>query len=728
MDPTRTPLMLPRRVDRLLRSRALAPSLAASRIKRFLRGIAFSRSLRSLSSRLQRANLIGAWPPSAEFKAVVDRSRSKWFLRDLRKFISSITYLISRKIVISGSTVQEEEELRPMNIRVLMTVVLIVNRPESCFEGIGELERKVQASARPVYDSLCQLLDQTQRLPLKDIPWAEHRPFLRQLRVYFDNFAEWKIPDEKKLTDRIRHALLALYRSESHLKGSENDYSNMKQEFKTQKLKLRAKLVQLAGQQGLEAFDKELQQQDFYTPSDDSSETLPEDGNGSAVLSQLPGRMTNEQLAHELLLDPTFKLDTQGAGYIDDGTLAKIRDSFKIAFWDSLVDDLRVQPPCYTRVLNVIGEVRDGIIDLAPSRKKELSEKIDVGFWKQQIDIGALDWPSCVGMIDGMVKICLQMQTGERNKETLEAWKLMEPTLRSTTPEEQPKAFCDALQYALDRVNAMRVDAANARLRNIAHVIQQHGIEYEQAHMDKKLKSNPSYLQLTPGWILETISSVSEKDNEMLAKLSRGDGVAFEQIQAEAILRLVTAEQPVTNATCPEIVLLDLSRLQKLHASLRFDVFACATMGMASQRLLIKGNSTSVQGFLQHLKTALNGFDASRLSPEEAKVAFLDSFSSELSETEKQAVSATYTPEVLRQLLNAPKLVTDKAFKPVVDQWRKIVVGRCYDTPTSPLLLNVHDRITRNAKELLRAVDINRRVHSAIYNDLIAKKAAVLNE
>lgn len=728
MDPTRTPLMLPRRVDRLLRSRTLAPSLAASRIKRFLRGTLFFNSLRSLALRIQRSNLVGDWPSSADFHSMLDRSRSKWFLRDLNKFIKYAMYFICRKIVHGDSTMQQEEKPCPMNVRVLMSMVFIVNRPESCFGDIGELERKLQASARPVYDSLCKLLEQAQRLPLKDIPWEEHRPFLLQLRVYCDDFEKWKVPDQNKLVQRIRRALFAIYRSDFHLKGSDDNYSVMKQEFRAQKLKLRAKLLQLAGKQGLEAFDKELEQEDFYTPSDDLSDTLPEDGNKPAVLPQLPGRMTNEQLAHELLLDPNFKLDTRGAGYIEDGTLANVRDSFKTAFWDSLVDDLLVQPPCYTRVLKVIGEVRDGIIDIAPSRKQELSEKIDVGFWKQQIDIGALDWPSCVDMIEGMVKLCLQMQTGERNKETLEAWKLMEPTLRATAPEEQPKAFCDALQYSLDRVNAMRVDAANARLRNIAHVIQQHGIEYEQAHMQKKLKSNPSYLQLTPGWILETISSVSEKDKEMLAKISSGDGVAFEQIHGEAILRLVTAEQPVTNATCPEIVILDLSRLQKLHASLRFDVFACATMGMASQRLLAKGKGTSAQGFLQHLKTALNGFDASKLSPEKAKAAFLDSFSSELSETEKQALSPMYTPEVLRQLLDAPSLVTDKAFKPVADQWRKIVVGRCYDAPTSPLLLNVHDRITRNAKELLRVVNINRSVHSKLYNDLIAKQAALLNE
>jgi hypothetical protein len=44
----------------------------------------------------------------------------------------------------------------------------------------------------------------------------------------------------------------------------------------------------------------------------------------------------------------------------------------------------------------------------------------------------------------------------------------------------RPLAFCKGLEFLLDRVNAMRIDAANARLRMIAPVIKDHSIDYER--------------------------------------------------------------------------------------------------------------------------------------------------------------------------------------------------------------------------------------------------------
>ena len=45
---------------------------------------------------------------------------------------------------------------------------------------------------------------------------------------------------------------------------------------------------------------------------------------------------------------------------------------------------------------------------------------------------------------------------------------------------DHPLVFCNALEFLLDRVNMMRIDAANARLRLIAPVVRDHGIDYER--------------------------------------------------------------------------------------------------------------------------------------------------------------------------------------------------------------------------------------------------------
>jgi hypothetical protein len=76
-----------------------------------------------------------------------------------------------------------------------------------------------------------------------------------------------------------------------------------------------------------------------------------------------------------------------------------------------------------------------------------------------------------------------------RDDETKERFKVIEGLLEAAGfPQQQPhasqaaelapeskakkpRAFCKGLEFLLDRVNAMRIDAANARLRLIAPVL-----------------------------------------------------------------------------------------------------------------------------------------------------------------------------------------------------------------------------------------------------------------
>ena len=67
----------------------------------------------------------------------------------------------------------------------------------------------------------------------------------------------------------------------------------------------------------------------------------------------------------------------------------------------------------------------------------------------------------------------------------------------ATAAEEQPRAFCDALEFLLERVNAIRIDAANARLRLIAPVIENHGLEYERSKFAEKLENGTLTLERT---------------------------------------------------------------------------------------------------------------------------------------------------------------------------------------------------------------------------------------
>jgi hypothetical protein len=123
---------------------------------------------------------------------------------------------------------------------------------------------------------------------------------------------------QAKLNCRIKHALIALYEAEQHLPSDEPEDSKLKVEFRSQIERLRSKLQQIAGVQALTDFDENRASGRAVAP-------MP---GGVGAYSALPGRLTNEQLAHELLLDPEFQLNESGGCNIENPIYHRIRESF----------------------------------------------------------------------------------------------------------------------------------------------------------------------------------------------------------------------------------------------------------------------------------------------------------------------------------------------------------------------------------------------------------------
>jgi hypothetical protein len=94
--------------------------------------------------------------------------------------------------------------------------------------------------------------------------------------------------------------------------------STLKLEFSTQIELLRSMLQQIAGADALTAAARE--------------------GGSGGAYAALPGRMANEQLAHELLLDPTFQLDESRGAMEEIPVFHRIREWFHwVVFSDSSV-------------------------------------------------------------------------------------------------------------------------------------------------------------------------------------------------------------------------------------------------------------------------------------------------------------------------------------------------------------------------------------------------------
>ncbi len=342
-----------------------------------------------------------------------------------------------------------------VNVRVFLAAFMIAYRPTHVFESIGPLEQSLFEAALPLLGTFQRIVERVASAgSFQGVAFDLSCDFPTMLFEYLKRFKAWKVPDEAKLTCRIKHALIALYSAEQHLPPDEPKDSKLAVEFRTQIERLRAKLQQIAGADALAQFDANRA----------ASVVVRTGGDAFPSYAMLPGRMTNEQLAHELLLAPAFQLDESGGSEVENPIYHRIRESFHQAFWDSLVDDLKLPTPCYVRVLRVLSEVRDGISDLAGALESvSVNETIDTEFIRRQVESGAYDWDSCKRLVGGVVSIIRRVQAPKRDEETAQQWRKVGASMLSAEEADRPSVTCKALEFLLDRINAMRIDAANAR-------------------------------------------------------------------------------------------------------------------------------------------------------------------------------------------------------------------------------------------------------------------------
>jgi hypothetical protein len=230
-----------------------------------------------------------------------------------------------------------------VNVRVFLAGYMIAYRSTHVFENMGALEHALLDAATPLltkFQEMCNVV--REKKAFSAVPVELSRDFPTMLFDYLKRFKAWKVPDEAKLTCRIKHALVALYQAEEHLPADEPEDSKLKIEFRTQIDRLRSKLQQIAGADALQKFDEERLSGALTgaCPPPPGGDGDGRGKGGGGALGALPGRMTNEQLAHELLLDPEFQLAEDGGCSVENPVFNRIRDSFHkvcVCVWFAMV-------------------------------------------------------------------------------------------------------------------------------------------------------------------------------------------------------------------------------------------------------------------------------------------------------------------------------------------------------------------------------------------------------
>jgi hypothetical protein len=243
--------------------------------------------------------------------------------------------ILHRICVLTAKGVRDcpgSEKTKNVRTKVFLASFKIAFHPTDVFENMTKREVELKDAAFQllrVFDTLCLDIVGSKRGTCLQEMTTNALNFPGVLHRYLEAFETWKLWDEARLTDRITHALTALYEADGHLVATDPDTPRMRTEFRAQIERLRFKLMQIAGTTTLKRIDELHTMTPIAIPvnvpvkSDNPATTL-------GGYSALPRRMTNEQISYELLMDPSFTLDEHGSSRDESNVYSKIRRTFHV--------------------------------------------------------------------------------------------------------------------------------------------------------------------------------------------------------------------------------------------------------------------------------------------------------------------------------------------------------------------------------------------------------------
>ncbi|GBG88258.1 hypothetical protein CBR_g46824 [Chara braunii] len=175
---------------------------------------------------------------------------------------------------------------------------------------------------------------------------------------------------------------------------------------------------------------------------------------------------------------------------------ARVRQIMEDAFWDSLRFHLLSDPPDFSRVVKLVEEIREELLALASERmKEEICVKMDTKVLTDRLESSRLDFGYMSGLLDFVADLMLKLGAPARDDESRsEHQRLLQELsasvnlaaitqdgeLEDAVAAEQKaaaakKAFADAVvngfRFVFDRLQVLKLDISNARLRAVSRVI-----------------------------------------------------------------------------------------------------------------------------------------------------------------------------------------------------------------------------------------------------------------
>lgn len=349
-----------------------------------------------------------------------------------------------------------------------------------------------------------------------------------------------------------------------------------------------------------------------------------------------------------------------------------------------------------------------------------IRDVVDIDLLKQQIANDSFDYTDCIRLVGSILTVIIRvherMRCPQRVAEAEAEWgKVLRTMQEAGNKLDSSKAFCKSLELCLDRIHIIRCDMANKKLRAIAPVIRDHGIEYERSHFRKKLQTNSITLARTKEWMAKSVRLVLDEHRVSLDNLRSGSGQAYDAVLHAAMMDLIAHDYEEE----PETMLLDKLRIKVLRESFKSDITSAVSFLSIQQSLVHQLRIPKATHLVGKISEAMA---ACQLPGKRVGVA-LEIVKAELTEADAARVQELIdrnvqpTSEVYRLLSNR-----------VCNFWLEVLKNSGKDPLSKlpqlarPVLAKSQDR----ALQLKRVMLLSKKVHVSTYNLVIAEAVSGL--
>ncbi|CAN6275744.1 unnamed protein product [Urochloa humidicola] len=726
--------------------------------------------------------------------------------------------------------------------RVVLCAYMILAHPSAVLSGQGERETQLMESAANFIKEFELLIKKILDAPGRS-SGVGHRKFRNQLSnfdkawcTYLYRFVVWKVKDARLLEEDLVRAACKLELSMMQtckLTVGGQSPNNLTHDMKAiqkqvnddQKL-LREKVQHLSGDAGIERMDSALSdtRSKFFeakengspiaAPVANVSTPLSINSSGKASISEInkcprtnaegsssvvrslfgassssstsPVKLPteNEQMVNETLHedDSAFAGRTDSANTAEEEFQKKVRETMEKAFWDMVTDSIRGDRPDYSRLINLVKEVRDSLHELAPKKwKEEILENIDLEILSQVLGSGSQDTQYLGKILQYSLDMVRKLSAAAKEDEMKKSHdKLLSELAASSEVNDNGInpfviAVIKGLRFILEEIKELQVEVSKANIQLMQPIIKgSAGVEYLQKAFTDRYgppDNASASLPLTLQWISSSKNIVEEEWSQhsdslslmpsagqapvLVPVLRAGHGASVGQPSSSSaagtsgqpeckgekldklirigLLQLISGMEGLELQSTPESFQINLVRLRAVQSQFQ-QVIAIATSMLVLRQVLMSENSKATPMELENaiselFKTLVKILDRSPDAGTEEIVEAMISASALVGSPTEEKIQARrqMITRVFLKSLQPGDVVFKKVSRAVYCAFRGVVLGgssaegqKLADAAMRRIgAVKLVDRVVKAAEVLIKVATASKKVHGPWYKALM---------